>query len=80
MTLREFKEVFVSKPSSYNIKLLCDDVIKTVVITYCALSDFYEDDVFDDLNVYRFIISDRDFQVYIYVMEVDEVWENYKKK
>ena len=76
MTLREFKEVFHSKPTSYTVTLYCSIHKKNIRINkkYFELYYFYVDDYCDDFVVSDFSVLDvsiRDIFISIFPEDVD---------
>ena len=71
MTLRDFKEVFISKACSQEIKLYFIHGGTKVTTIYDVLSDFYDDDYCDDHIIDFFKV---DVHI-IFISLKDEVYE-----
>ena len=57
MTLRDFKEVFHSKPCDFTVVIYStDNRTYKYKETYEVLQDFYDDDFCDDLEIKYFMI------------------------
>ena len=71
MTLREFKEVFTSKPCSYHVCVYALVEKKRYSKKYFVLEDFYNDDFLDHMNLRSFQIHDGSMnQVFIILEKV----------